>query len=320
MIALVSGGSGFIGSHLVATLRARGVEVRTLARPLPPDEHLARDPLWHGVTHLFHLAARTRAPHAAAFHEANVRFTERLIAAATAQPVPPHLLFVSSLAAAGPSPAWGHPRRETDPPTPVEGYGRSKLAAERRLQALAAAAGERLPWTILRPPGVYGPRDRDFLTLFRQLQRPMHWRATPGWHAHTITHVHDVVSALLLAADQASTRGRVYHLGGDDVTWDGLYDAVAAALDTCTPKSSRRRVALPVPPPLLTMAGHAGGLWARLTGHVPLASPDKIILGRQPWWLSSGAALTADTGWHPTVSLADGLRDTARWYRTNGWL
>ena len=318
MIALITGASGFIGSHLVETLRARRHEVRQLVRPLPPDGVFARDPIWHGVTHVFHLAARTRAPSAAAFHEANVRFTERLVAAATAQPSPPHFVFVSSLAAAGPSPGWGTPRLETDASEPVESYGRSKRAAEQCLQRMAAESGT-LPWTILRLPAVYGPRDRDFLTIFRQLRRPLHWRATPGWHGLTIAHVSDVITALLAAADHLSARSRLYHLGGEDVTWDGLYDAVAMAFDA-SQHAAFWPVALPVPAPLLTLAGHAGGLWARLTGHVPLASPDKIVLGRQPWWLSSGQRLTADTGWTPAVPLVDGLRDTARWYRANGWL
>jgi len=307
MIALVTGATGFIGSHLVDALRTAGHEVRVLTRPLPVDDDLVRAPIWHGVTHLIHLAARTRAPDARAFHESNVAFTERLLRAACAQPVPPRMLFVSSLAASGPALSPTQPRTELDTPAPIERYGASKLAAEQHVRAAAC------PWTIVRPPAVYGPRDRDFATVFRQLQRPLHWRATPGWHAFTLTHVHDVVSALIAAAFRDEAVGRTYHLSGDDLTWDAFYAAVAQT------QNAGRSIALPVPSPLLSVAGIVGGLWAQLTGHTPLATPDKIALGRAPYWLSTGAALTRDTGWVPQVALTDGVRDTAAWYRANGW-
>lgn len=322
MIALVTGASGFIGSHLVQTLREAGHEVRTLPtalrRALPPDADFARDPIWDGVTHLFHLAARTRAPHRQAFHEANVVLTQRLVAAARAQWQPPQVILVSSLAATGPAVAPDRPRTEDDAPSPIERYGRSKLAAERVLQDTVD-----LPWTIMRPPAVYGPNDRDFLTLFRQLQRPLHWRATPGWHALTLAHVTDVVGALLAVAHEPRALGVTFHIGGDDCRWDALYEAIGDALHDLGASGTgtrRRSIGLPLPPPLLTLAGAAGGLWARVTGHVPLANPDKIALGRAPWWLSSGARLSATTGWTAQQALADGLRETARWYRTNRWL
>lgn len=324
MIALVTGASGFIGGHLVAALQAAGHEVRVVGRPLPPDALFHRAALWRGVTHVFHLAARTRAPHAQAFHDANVTFTARLALAALAQAAlaqtrAPRFLFVSSLAAMGPAPAGDRPRTDADVPGPIEHYGRSKWAAEQLLQGLTD-----LPCTTLRLPAVYGPRDRDLLTLFRQVQRPLHWRATPGWHALTIAHVHDVVAALLAAAQHEATIGRTYGLGGDDRTWDALYDAVGDAVhetDCATaPVPRRRSQGVVVPQPLLTAAGMAGGIWARVTGYTPLATPDKIALGRAPWWLCRGDRFSADTGWRPQVPLTDGLRATARWYRQHGWL
>ncbi|MDQ8160306.1 MAG: NAD(P)-dependent oxidoreductase [Gemmatimonadota bacterium] len=328
MIALVTGASGFIGGHLVAALQAAGHEVRVVGRPLPPDALFHRAALWRGVTHVFHLAARTRAPHARAFHDANVTFTARLAHAALAQAAltqsrVPRFVFVSSLAAMGPAPAGDRPCTDADVPHPIEHYGRSKWAAEQLLQGLTD-----LPCTTLRLPAVYGPRDRDFLTLFRQVQRPLHWRATPGWHALTLAHVHDVVAALLVAAQHDATIGRTYGVGGDDRTWDAVYDAVDDAVhetarDTARDTASaprRRSRGVVVPAPLLTAVGIAGGMWARVTGNTPLASPDKIALGRAPWWLCRGDRFRADTGWSPQVPLAEGLRDTARWYRDHGWL
>lgn len=317
MVALITGASGFIGSHLADRLRADGVEVRTVTRLLPPQTAFERAPLWDGVTHVFHLAARTRAPDAASFTEANVGFTGRLLAAARVQRCMPHVVFVSSLAAGGGAAGPSTPRTEADPDVPVGLYGQSKHAAEQMVRQC-----EGLHWTIVRPPAVYGPRDRDFLALFRQLRWPLHWRVTPGWHALTLTHVDDVVSALVTVARHPVAAGRLYGLGGDDCTWDALYDAVQAALRHHTGPSgpgSRSR-GVPVPALLVEGAAALGGIWGHLTGRVPLASPDKVALGRIPWWLSSGERLARDTGWRPSVSLVDGLRATAQWYRTQGWL
>lgn len=311
MIALVTGASGFIGSHLVDALRAAGHEVRVLKRPLPPDDMLHRDPLWDGVTHLFHLAARTRAPDSAAFREANVDFTARLVRAAEVQPTPPRFLFVSSLAASGPAPSRDEPRDEMDAPAPIERYGASKLDAEQVVRAAAC------PWTIVRPPAVYGPRDRDFLTVFRQVRAPVHLRATPGWHAFTLTHVHDVVAALITVAQHDDATGALYHIGGETCSWDRFYDTVQQVM----PRRSRRgSIPIVIPAPLVRVAGVMGGLWARYTGYTPLASPDKIALGEAPWWLASGTRLMLATGWQPHVRLDEGAQATAAWYRENGWL
>jgi len=319
MIALVTGASGFIGSHLVDRLRVGGTEVRVVTRPLPAPPAFEQSPLWEGVTHVFHLAARTRAPDAAAFHAANVQYTAQLLAGARAQRQMPHVVFVSSLAAGGGAAGPTRPRTEADADAPVGVYGRSKHAAEQLVRQC-----EGMRWTIVRPPAVYGPRDRDFLALFRQLRWPLHLRVTPGWHALTLAHVDDVVSALLTVAQHPAAVGRVYGLGGDDCRWDALYEAVQQALWATapgTPAGVRRRSRpVQVPDMLVTGAAHVGGLLGRVTGRVPLASPDKVLLGRTPWWLSSGEQLARDTGWRPIVGLDDGLRATAAWYRTQGWL
>lgn len=322
MIALVSGARGFIGSHLVARLEADGVEVRRVQRPLPPPALYAQDPVWVGVTHVFHLAGRTRAPRAADLIVANVHGTEQLALAAlryadrTGAPVP-RFVFVSSLAALGPAPAADAPLTGHHVPAPVEAYGHSKRVAEERLQELAA-----LPLTIVRPPAVYGPRDRDFLAVFRQVRHRVQLRATPGWHRFTLTHVHDVVEALVRVA-AAPPGGSGYLIGGDDVTWDAFYDQVAGAvaeLATVSRPSRRPAVVLLPPGPVLRTAGVLGAAWGRLTGRTPLATPDKITLGAQPYWVCRDDALQNDTGWRPSVPLIRGIRDTAAWYLQAGWL
>lgn len=293
-----------------------------MQRPLPPPELYAQDRVWAGVTHVFHLAGRTRAPRAADLIVANVHGTERLALAAlrhadlSCSPVP-RFVFVSSLAALGPASAADAPITGRQIPAPVEAYGHSKRVAEELLQGIAE-----LPLTIIRPPAVYGPRDRDFLAVFRQVRHRVQLRATPGWHRFTLTHVHDVVEALVQAA-AASPGGRGYLIGGDDVTWDAFYDQVTGAmaeLATASRQLRRPALVLEAPAPVLRAAGVLGAAWGRLTGRTPLATPDKITLGAQPYWVCRDDALRHDTGWCPTVPLAAGLRETAAWYARAGWL
>jgi nucleoside-diphosphate-sugar epimerase len=324
MIALVSGARGFIGSHLVDRLRAAGAEVRTVARPLPSVDAYSSDAVWRGVTHVFHLAGLTRAVEPGALIDANVHFTERLAQAAlqharrAGTPVP-HFVFVSSLAALGPATDASAPVTEVTAPAPVERYGTSKRQAESVLQRMTA-----LPLTIVRPPAVYGPRDRDFLTVFRQVRFPLHLRAVPGWYQLTLTSVHDVVDALLAVARVAPhthAQARAgYVVGGHDVRWEALYEQVTGAVHRVRGRGPRRSRGLTVPLPLLRTAGVLGATWGRFTARTPLATPDKITLGAQPYWLCRGDRLQQDTGWMPRVDLETGLAETAAWYADHGWL
>ena len=324
MIALVSGAAGFIGSHLVERLGADGVTVRRVQRPLPEAETYARDPIWRGVTHVFHLGGRTRAPLASDLAEANVQFTERLAQAAVAQAVirdapVPHFVFVSSLAALGPASAFDVPVTEQQVPAPVEAYGRSKLEAEQRLRCIAD-----LPLTIVRPSAVYGPRDRDFLTVFRQVRHAVQWRATPGWYGLSLAFVHDVVDAILAATRVAAHESRSgpvdYLVSGHEVRWDALYEATARAVGCACGRVMPRAMSVQIPPLLLSIAGMVGAQVGRLTGSPPLATPDKIILGAQPYWVCRDDRLRRYAGWQPRVTLDAGLLETARWYVQHGWL
>src|SRR5689334_10826683 len=171
MIAVVTGSSGFIGSHLVDALLARGAQVRALVREdsatdaLDPqversvvdllDSRSVREATaWEGATHVFHLAGVTKRRTLAQFREGNVVPTANVLAAATARAgsTPPRVVLVSSQAAAGPAPAEDRPVREDDPPRPIEGYGQSKLEAEQATRLY----DQSLPIAVLRPAAVYG--------------------------------------------------------------------------------------------------------------------------------------------------------------------
>ncbi|MBI3569054.1 MAG: NAD-dependent epimerase/dehydratase family protein [Gemmatimonadetes bacterium] len=327
MVAVVTGGTGFIGGHLVEVLRSRGVEVRLLRRAesrrgagmddasthfvdFADAEALTHSPVWRGVTHCFHLGAATRARSAAEFERHNVAPTRHIARALAARgDTPPRLVYLSSLAASGPAPAADSPRRETDEPAPVEAYGASKLAGERAVAEFA----DRVPVTVIRPAAVYGPRDRDFLEAFRQALAPIAVYAAPAEQRLSIVHVRDVVGAVLAAADSPAAVGRTYFVAAErSVSWRELYGAVAAA-------AGRSLRAVQLPAWTLAAGAALGPLFAR-RGTVPLVSPHKVALARPRWWTCDASRARAELGWHAAVSFDDGVRETYAWYRDAGWL
>lgn len=328
-VAVVTGASGFVGSHLVEALVAAGWRVRRLVRPgsagLPADvaPGAAATPAWtvdladpralaacdalDGADALLHVAGVTRARTRAAFDAGNVAPTRALLAALAARAgaggdarreAPPRLVLVSSQAAAGAAEAPDRPRTERDPPAPVGAYGASKRAAEALVEATDPA---RLPWAIVRPSAVYGPRDPDFARVRRLAARGL--AVTPhladAWLS--LVHATDLADALVRAATAPGAVGRALFVAAEEaVPWPAVYAAFAAAAGT------RIRLALDLPAWVVTLAGAAGDAWGAVTGTAPLVTREKVRLGRPRHWVCSAAEARRVLGWAPRVPLAEG--------------
>ena len=328
MIAVVTGSTGFIGSHLVDTLLSRGYAVRALVRPetlagarderveyyeadLLDDRSVRESRVWEGATQVFHLAGVTKGRSLAQFRAGNVFPTANVLAALAARTGKgPRVVLVSSQAAAGPAPSGDAPVKEADRPVPVEAYGRSKLQAE---QAVARYRDD-LRITIVRPAAVYGPRDRDFLAAFKQASGRVALHAVPRDHAFSIVHVADLVDALLRAAERPAAVGATYFVANERaVTWRELYDAVAEA-------AGSRPIQLQVPRSAVKLAAHAGDLLSTFTGRSTLLNRNKAALGRPRWWLCDASRARDELGWHAGVPLQLGVRETYNWYVEAGWI
>ncbi len=327
MIAVVTGSSGFIGSHLVDALLARGATVRAILRPSSPTA--ARDPrveyhtidlldpaavratrVWDGATHVFHVGGVTKAHTLERFRDGNVRPTANIFAALASQPRPPRVIFVSSFAAAGPAPSAERFLTETDEPRPIEAYGISKLEAER----IVAQYADRVPAVVVRPPAVYGPRDRDFLHAFRQAAARVAFHAASREQLISILYVSDLIAGMLSVAEHPAVLKRTFFLANDaPTTWGEFYGIVARA-------AQARPLELQLPRPLLRSAALAGDLVGFLTGNTPLLNRNKVALTEPRWWTCSAARANRELDWQPRVELHDGLRDTYVWYVRTGWM
>jgi nucleoside-diphosphate-sugar epimerase len=325
MIAVVTGGSGFIGRHLIRRLRRDGHEVRCLIRAsgghVPADtiRYVVRfdDPgslmsctAFERADVVFHLAGATQAVRSEEFTAANVTPTRHLLAAIAAQRLYPRFVFVSSQAAAGPAPARHLAIDEDDIPRPIEAYGRSKLEAERIVESFS----EHVTTTIVRPCSIFGPGDRDFLSLFRLADRGLLLYPGVADHWLSILYIDDLVDGLLAAATSYEAIARKYFLASETpVQWRALGELMAEA-------AGRKGRHIDLPSPLVRAAAFAGEWLGRLTGTAPLANRSKAALARPRYWVCSASRARRELGFAPSHSLPDAVRETYYWYRENGWL
>jgi len=318
---LVTGGTGFIGSHLVERLVAEGRPVRCLVRRaatacnLPPSIELAHGDLaggaglaeaLRGVDTVIHLAGVTKARTVADYNLGNAVATANLLRAAVEAK---RIVHVSSLAAAGPSPA-DRPLTETDEPRPVSHYGRSKLAGEQAVSQ-SPLAGRTV---IVRPPVVYGPRDRDVLQMLRTVSRG--WMARIGALPRRFSHIYvgDLVDGLIVAANCIGAGGKVFYLANaTPVSWDEFGNAAARLM-------GRKMSTVAIPETAAYVLGMCAEWWARLSGKPGILSRDKVREACCMGWVCDPGRARRELGFSASTSLEQGLRRTLDWYKEAGWL
>jgi len=319
---LVTGAAGFVGSHLVDALHARGVPVRALVRPETDRRWLSNvqfalgdvgDPRGEdalvraasGCDLVYHVAGITQAKTKGAFTRVNAEGAGRMARAAALAGVP-RFVLVSSLAAGGPARA-GRPRTEGDPDTPVGAYGQSKRAGE--VHATEAFG----PVVTVRPPVVYGPRDAALAILFRMADRG--FLPLPGGIAQRLSLVHamDLAQALVLAGERAPAGARYYVASGPPVTSGHLADAIGRAL-------GRKPLRFGVPSVMLKAAVGCAEAWAKATGRPVRLTRERLADWTEPDWTVDDTRARTELGYAPARDIEAGMAETAAWYRSMGWI
>lgn len=302
MTIAVTGGTGFVGQALLDLATAQGRPVKALTRRDQPEregvtwvrgdlsDHAALAKLAQGTDAVVHIAGVINAPDASGFHAGNVAGTQAVVSAAKQIGVE-RFVHVSSLAAREPQ---------------LSDYGQSKLGAEKAVETSG------LDWTIVRPPAVYGPRDGEIFELFKAARFglvPM----PPAGRA-SIIHVDDLVRLLMALADMSGKQAPDC-MEPDDGRENGwshgeLARAIGAAMG--------KQVWAPNVPRSVLMG--AARLDRLFRGEKAKLTPDRASYMSHPDWTSDPARGVPGAIWSAQIPTKQGLADTARWYRENGWM
>lgn len=326
MIAVVTGSNGFIGSALVQKLLHENIEVRCLIRnpeasrgdgikrfvvDYQDPEQIAASGALDDANVIYHVAGVTKALSLSSFRAGNVTPTQNLLQTAAKRcPALTRFVLISSQAAAGPAQSLDRPMQESDQPAPVEVYGRSKLEAEHLLQNQAHP----FPYSIIRPAAVYGPRDVDFLSLFKQLQTGA--GIYPGNRDSYVSliHVDDLVGGIINAAHTRAAENQTYYLTHETaVSWQEIYRCLSDLLD-------KRIFELNVPFPIIALAGKIGDIIARVTGKVTVLNSKKIALARPRYWTCTAEKARTEINFQPAINMGQGFKETIAWYQMEGWM
>jgi len=325
---LVTGASGFLGSHVCEQAARSGFQVRALVRPTSDKGFLETLPgveftvgaiedvrsleqAVEGVDAVIHAAGLVKVRRLRQFEEVNVQGTKNMIAATLRRaPAIQRFVQVSSLAALGPS-LDGRPVTDDAPPNPVSRYGRSKLEGERA----AIAASDRIPVTVIRPPLIYGPRDKECLAFFTSIQRGVLPILGDGRNTLSVITGADCARACVRALTATTPSGRSYLVDdGEIYVWR---DALAE-IEKVLGKRAWLRWGLPLP--VVSLAAVATEAWASLTDTAQMLRRDKIKELRQRHWVCLGENARRELPWSPTTRWPQGVAETVAWYRSAGWL
>jgi nucleoside-diphosphate-sugar epimerase len=294
----VTGASGFIGQRLVAKLLNADQAVRVMVRPETGfDERIpqACEQIAIDITDIeklrdvvaessavIYCAGSVRGRTPADFETANIKGVKAMLNALETLPNPPPLLLLSSLAASQPQ---------------LSDYAQSKYEGEQLLKAKPL-----IPWTILRPPAVYGPGDREMLPLLKSIRRGLLVRTGPREQRLSLLHVDDLVNAMISCL--SVTRECMHKTWSIDdgkaggYSWKEIGEAVG----------NGRNLVLPIPRPLLNFIARINLLASSVLGYMPMLTPGKVRELVQPEWLCDNSEFTNVSDWLPAINLEQGVQ------------
>jgi len=326
MNVLITGATGFIGSHLADRLHAKGYTLRCLVRPTSdlhwirhlPVEYIYGDlfderaltSAVRDVDYVYHVAGLTKARTPEEYFKGNHDATSNILAVVRSNHSKlRRFIHVSSQAAVGPSPR-GAVVNEESLYHPITTYGKSKMAAEKE----CLNAMKEFPLTIVRPPAVYGPRDKDIFEFFNTMNKRL--QPMIGFNEKTVSliHVSDLVDGIIQAGEHSSGAGQTYFISSERFyTWREVGGVTSRIL-------GKKALRINVPEFAVYMIGGISELYSLITRKAVLINLEKAKDIVQDAWTCSVEKAVRELGFHQQISLEEGIKETVAWYKSNGWL
>ena len=331
MKILITGESGFIGSFIVEEALKRGFETWAAVRKssskawlqderihfielnLSSRQQLVEQLRGMDFDYVVHAAGVTKCLNKQDFRRINTEGTKNLCEAILELKMPlKRLVYLSSLSIFGAIKEQQpyEEIRETDTPQPNTEYGRSKLEAERYLDSI----GSRIPYIILRPTGVYGPREKDYFVMAKSIKQ--HSDFAVGYKRQDITFVYvtDVVQAVFLALEKGEN-GRKYFLSDGEV-----YQSTTFSNLIHEELGRPWWIRITAPVWVLRIITFFGEYTSRMTGKISVLNNDKFNILKQRNWRCDIQPAIDELGYQPKVKLEEGVKRSIKWYKDNGWL
>lgn len=331
MTILITGASGFIGSFIVEEALCRGMETWVAVRATSSRKYLT-DPRIHFIeldfssqellesalaNHTFdyviHAAGVTKCLNPEDFYEVNTEGTKRLVRALVNLQMPIHrFVYMSSLSVMG-AIRENQPYQEiteTDYPRPNTAYGKSKLSAEQFIDSV----GNNFPYVILRPTGVYGPRETDYFLVAKSVKKHVDFAVGFGRQDITFVYVKDLVQVVFLALNHGMNGRKYFVSDGNVYRSSDFSNLVRKAL------GSPWWIRITAPVWVLKIVTAVGEMRARSTGRISALNRDKYHILKQRNWRCDIEPTVDELGYHPHYDLKHGVDETIAWYKENGWL
>lgn len=331
MKLLIIGASGFIGSFIVEEALKRGFDTWAAVRKTSSRQYLRDERIQflelafgdedrmteqfrqHQFDYVVDAAGATKCKCSADFFRVNTEGVKVIVNALLRSGMDlKKFVFLSSLSVYG-APREDEPHQDildTDPMAPNTAYGKSKLEAERFLSSVK----DKLNYTVLRPTGVYGPREKDYFMMVKSISR--HVDCAVGYSRQDITFVYvtDVVAAVFLALEQSQSGNSYFLTDGDVYESDTFSRLIRHELGNlfC--------IRLVMPIFLMRAVCALGSLWARISGQITALNNDKFHILAQRNWRCDISRTRAELGYSPKVKLAEGVRKSVAWYKQSGWI
>lgn len=324
MKAFITGGTGFIGSHLINTLLDRknteiyalvrdpknlkwltGLDIKILHGDLQNIPQLPAD-----LDYVFHIAGFTKANKSADYYTVNQEGTASFFKALrTSAAKPKRIIYMSSLAAAGPC-SLDDPLEESCSPAPVSPYGASKLQGENEVLKYQ----DEFPVVIIRVGPVFGPRDRDFLPLFKMVKQGFFPAFGKSTLKVSLCYVKDLVKALILCTQKELINPEIFHIADPrPYTWDEFYQTTAEVI-------GKKPTRIKLPLPLIYTAALFSELTAKLKNKPAIFTRHKYQEMKQEAWMTTTSHAQKVLGFSADYSLKQGIQETLAWYKEKGWL